>query len=206
MKVCILDYGIGNVGSVYEAFKFVHNKVIIGRNAKDIEQSHIIVLSGVGNFGMAKKKLQESGLWDSLHVHVKEKLKPVIGICLGMQLFSEISYEGGVHEGFGWLKGKVQKIEGENLRLPHIGWNYIQTYDNQIFSRMIYGTFYFMHSYHFVPEDTSVVIASTKYGNVNIVSAVKKENIVGFQFHPEKSQGDGLRLIHNTLKYLESCV
>lgn len=175
MKVCILDYGIGNVGSVYEAFKFVHNKVILGRNAEDIEQSHIIVLSGVGNFGMAKKKLQESGLWGSLHVHVKEKLKPVIGICLGMQLFSEISYEGGVHEGFGWLKGKVQKIEGENLRLPHIGWNYIQTYDNQIFSRMIYGTFYFMHSYHFVPEDTSVVIANTKYGNVNIVSAVKRK-------------------------------
>ena len=113
-----------------------------------------------------------------------------------MHLFSTISYEGGENKGFDWISGKVVKIQDDKLRVPHMGWNQVACSDKGLIKSMENPYFYFMHSYHFVPDDKEVIIATTNYGNVEIVSAVKKDNIIGVQFHPEKSQGDGLRFIN----------
>jgi glutamine amidotransferase len=156
----------------------------------------IIVLAGVGNFLSASARLKDMHFWDKLNEDVLIKKKPTLGICLGMHLFSTISYEGGENNGFDWISGKVVKIQDDKLRVPHMGWNQVACSDKGLINSMENPYFYFMHSYHFVPDDKEVIIATTNYGNVEIVSAVKKDNIIGVQFHPEKSQGDGLRFIN----------
>jgi glutamine amidotransferase len=140
--------------------------------------------------------------WNKLDEEVTCNEKPVFGICLGMQIFADRSLEDGVHDGFGWIKGDVIKMEGELLRIPHIGWNKVIPRDDPLFNGILNNYFYFMHSYHFVLQDKSVEIASTNYFGLNFVSAVRKENIVGVQFHPEKSQGDGLRILKNFVELM----
>ncbi|KKN42528.1 hypothetical protein LCGC14_0712510, partial [marine sediment metagenome] len=162
--------------------------------------SDVIVLGGVGNFKTAVKRLKTLNLWDTINEEVLDNKKPVLGICLGMQLFADVSYEDGKTEGFGWIEGEVEKIPNKDVRVPHIGWNIVKPVDVSLFTGMLYSYFYYMHSYHFVPDDKSVVIAYTPYGNLNIVASVRKDNIIGVQFHPEKSQRDGLRLFKNILE------
>jgi len=202
MKIGILNYGLGNVGSVYSAFEFYNHKVSLVSNLNDLDINDVIVLAGVGNFKTAVFKLREHNLIEALNESVMVKKKPVIGICLGMQLFAGVSYEGDRNEGFGWLRGRVVKMEGGSFRVPHIGWNSVSTLNGELFKNMIHKSFYFMHSYHFIPEEKDVVVATTKHGDLDIVSAVRKDNIIGVQFHPEKSQGDGLRFLRNCIEAL----
>lgn len=202
MKIGIVNYSIGNVGSVYSAFKFYNFDCFLINEPKELSKVDIIVLAGVGNFITAVSKLKELQMWDRINEEVITKKKPVVGICLGMQLFADVSYEDGETMGFGWIEGEVTKIKGDNLKIPHIGWNGLEYSDNRLFAGMRYNSFYFMHSYHFIPKDEKVVVARTKYGNLEFISAVRKDNIIGVQFHPEKSQGDGLRLLRNIVEAL----
>lgn len=201
-KIGIVNYSLGNVGSVASALSFYGQDIRLIDNASGLEDVDAMVLAGVGNFKTAVDKLNALKLREAIHEQVVEKRKPVLGVCLGMQLFADSSTEGGDIPGFGWIKGKVEQIEGQDLRLPHIGWNDIVPVGSrpELFEGLRGRTFYFMHSYHFRPVDPSVVIATTRYHDVELVSAVKKDNIVGVQFHPEKSQGDGLRFLRNFLE------
>ncbi|MBU1628194.1 imidazole glycerol phosphate synthase subunit HisH, partial [bacterium] len=193
----------GNVGSVLSAFNFYKTDAKLVSQPSDIDQCDLVVLAGVGNFKTAVDRLKSSGFWERLNQAVTMEGKTLLGICLGMQLFADLSFEGGSQPGFGWIKGKVIKIDDKSVRIPHMGWNKVQAFDNNIFQGMHQQYFYFMHSYHFVPEDKSVVVGTTKYGNTDIVAAVRHKNIIGVQFHPEKSQGDGLRLVRNLLEEIK---
>lgn len=201
MKIGIVNYSLGNVGSVYSAFGFYGYDVTLVTRPEELEKHDVIVLAGVGNFNTAVSKLKQYQFWDRLNHEVTVKKKPVLGICLGMQLFADISYEGGENKGFGWIGGKVVKIEDNSTKVPHMGWDEIKPQDDKLFKGIQNNSFYYMHSYHFVPEDKGVIKAVTRYGDLEIVAAIKKDNIVGVQFHPEKSQGDGLRLLRNFLEF-----
>ena len=200
MKIGIVNYSLGNVGSVLSAIEFYKYDVSIVNKPEELEEVDVIVLAGVGNFKTAVSRIREYRFWDKLIHEVIIKKKPVLGICLGMLLFADVSYEDGENKGFGWIKGEVLEISGNSLRIPHIGWDEVKPSGDKIFKGMLNNFFYFMHSYHFIPEDKNVVIATTKCGDIEMVSSLKKDNIVGVQFHPEKSQGDGLRLIRNFLE------
>lgn len=203
MKIGIVNYSVGNVGSVFSAFGFYKYDVRLINKAKNLEDVDFIVLAGVGNFRIAMSKLKELRFIEKLNDEVIKKKKPILGICLGMQLFADVSFEDGKTSGFGWIKGEVQKLQSKIARIPHMGWNRIVPLDGEIFNGMRYNTFYFMHSYSFHPEGKNVVIANTQYRDLDIVAAVRKDNIVGVQFHPEKSQGDGLRLLRNIIEVVK---
>lgn len=196
-KIGIVNYGLGNVGSLYSSFKFYQYDVCLLEEPEKIASVDAIILGGVGNFSTAVKKIKGLNLWDAINKAVKVDKKPVLGICLGMQLFADLSYEDGENQGFGWIKGKVQKMDGSLVRLPHIGWNKVIPKKGTLLPMIDDMFFYFMHSHHFIPLNEEMVMATTPYGRINIVSAIKKDNIVGVQFHPEKSQGEGLRFIKN---------
>ncbi len=200
MRIGIINNGLGNVGSVLSAIRFYKYNVSLVEKSRDIKESDVLVLAGVGNFKTAVSKIKEYKLWDLIDEEVTENKKPVLGICLGMQLFANKSYEDGETDGFGWISGEIVKIKDKSVRIPHIGWNEVIGSDRHIFNNLRYNSFYYMHSYHFLPEDREVIIAITKYGDLEIVAAVKSSNIVGVQFHPEKSQADGLRLYRNILE------
>lgn len=197
--ITIVDYGMGNVGSVKNALLFLGAKVLISRELTDIEKSTHIVLPGVGAFGDGMKKLEEFGLVDVLRIEAIEKRKPFLGICLGMQLLASIGEEGGLHKGLGWVPGRVRrfKIDEEKFRVPHIGWNdVLPVNDAPLFSGIASSVFYFVHSYFFVPEDKNIIAATCDYGE-EFPAAIQKDNIFGVQFHPEKSQKSGLALLKN---------
>lgn len=197
VKIGVVNYSIGNVGSVVSAFRFYNYDVTLIEDARTLAESDIVVLAGVGNFKTATSRLQETGFWDALDRYGIVQGRPVLGICLGMQLFATVGYEDGETPGMGWIPGEVRLMEDPSVRIPHIGWDSIESRDDELFARMRSNDFYYMHSYRFVPDDPSVVAATTTYGDLEIVAAVRKDNIFGVQFHPEKSQGDGLRLLHN---------
>jgi len=203
MKIGIVDYGLGNLGSVYSAFRFYKFETVLISDPKELKKADVIVLAGVGNFKAAVLKLKKLGFWNVLNHEILEVKKPILGICLGMQLFSDISYEGGDTKGFGWIKGNVVKMDNRLARVPHIGWDEVEPMNKELFKGIKSNSFYFMHSYHFLPDDKSTIIGVTKYGGLEIASALKKDNVVGVQFHPEKSQGDGLRFLRNFIEALD---
>jgi len=200
MKVGIINYSLGNVGSVLSALQFYKAEIVLVSQPSEIDSCDLLVLAGVGNFKTAVSRLKAAGFWAALDRAVVKEEKPLFGICLGMQLYADLSSEGGEQAGFGWIKGNVVKIDDKSVRVPHMGWNEVKSTDKTLFKGMRYNYFYFMHSYHFIPEDKKTIIATTKYGGTDIVAAVRQKNIIGVQFHPEKSQGDGLRLIRNLLE------
>lgn len=200
MKIGIINNSLGNVGSVYSALNFYKYDLRIILEPKELQNVDAIVLCGVGNFKTGISRLRELHFIDELNEQVLIKKKPVIGLCLGMQLFADTGYENGRNKGLGWINGEVVKMESRVARIPHIGWDFVEAFDQNLFKGMRYNYFYFMHSYRFIPENKTVIKAVTKYGDLEIVAAVKKDNIIGFQFHPEKSQGDGLRLLRNALE------
>lgn len=202
MNIGIVNYSIGNVGSVYSALEFYHYNVRLVDEPQVIKNSDLIVLAGVGNFSTATSRLKNLKLWETIDYYVREKKKPLLGICLGMQLFADSSSEGGNNPGFGWIKGRVKKLEGKDIQVPHMGWSKVEPAGTKLFHGLRYGFFYYMHSYHFVPDDPKVILAKTPYGMADLVACVKKENIIGVQFHPEKSQGDGLRFLKNAIEEL----
>ena len=211
MNVKIINYGTGNLNSVSKALEVAAaeiNKKInikISNKPKDILDSDRIILPGQGSFrqcALAVKNIP--GLWDSLNEFVLIKKKPIFGICVGMQLFSEKGYEEQVTEGFGWIKGSVKKIKTTNkdLKLPHMGWNEVKVIKkNDLFVDIKnLSHFYFVHSFAFEAENINDVICTTDYEK-SVVAALLKDNIFGTQFHPEKSQENGIKLLSNFLNW-----
>ncbi|HOW36265.1 MAG TPA: imidazole glycerol phosphate synthase subunit HisH [Candidatus Omnitrophota bacterium] len=194
--IAIIDYGMGNLRSVQKALEKVGAKTVITQEPSDILRSQKIVLPGVGAMQPAMEKLQSLGLIAPIRESIASN-KPFLGICLGLQLLFEESDEGGNVKGLGIFKGKV--IRFSKLKVPHMGWNRINIKDagNLLFSGVKNQSFvYFCHSYCVRPEDTGVIATTTDYA-IDFVSSVRKENVFGVQFHPEKSQDIGLRILKN---------
>jgi glutamine amidotransferase len=198
MRVLIVDYGLGNLWSVKNAFEFFGAKVTVSASPSEVAAANCLVLPGVGSFGAGMQNLHARGLVASLNEAVLEHGAHIMGICLGMQLLGDSSEEAPGVRGLGWISGQVRKFRDNSLRLPHMGFNAVVPVgvDSNFFQCADGGTldFYFVHSYYFVPNNESHVLAHTDY-NGDFVSAVQKGNIIGVQFHPEKSQSNGLLLI-----------
>ena len=211
MSIAVIDYGSGNLKSAAKALEAAANnvnknsKIEVTSDPKKISQADKIVLPGQGSFRdcyLGIKKIPE--LAETLNEFVLEKKKPILGICVGMQLFAKIGYESRETKGFGWIDAEVRKINNMNkkIKLPHMGWNEIELKkDCFLFSNIKNKSHvYFIHIYEFMTNEKECVVATTNYGNSIIVSVVK-ENIIGTQFHPEKSQKNGLKILENFLKW-----
>ena len=211
MLITVIDYGSGNLKSAAKALEVAANninidsKITVTSDPEIIKQSKKIILPGQGSFRDCYLGIKEiPGLEDALHEFVLVKKKPIFGICVGMQLFAKIGYESQETKGFGWLDATVKKINNINktLKLPHMGWNQIEfKKDCALFSGL--GNkphMYFIHSYELITKQKECVVATTNYGN-SIIVAVAKKNIFGTQFHPEKSQKNGLKILENFLKW-----
>ena len=204
MNITIVDYSSGNISSVINSFSEVCKskyKINVSSDLKIISSSDKIVLPGQGSFKSCVDSLNKiEGLNETLNQFVFDQKKPLLGICVGMQMFADVGYEENETKGLGWISGKVSKIDNQNqkFKLPHIGWNEITiTKDSSIFKNIDNKShMYFVHSYEFIPEDKSVISSTTDY-STNIVCSVEKDNIFGTQFHPEKSDKLGLKLIEN---------
>ena len=195
--IAIIDYGVGNLFSLVSSLKAIGEDAIITNNSEDIKKADKLILPGVGAFGDAIEKFKASGLKDVVLQEVKNG-KAILGICLGMQMLFEKSYEFGEYEGLGLLKGEVIAMNGtlpENLKIPHIGWNALKfKADNKLFSLINNGDcVYFVHSFYAVGCEDSL-LATTEYGK-EITAAVAKGNVYGCQFHPEKSGNVGLNIL-----------
>ena len=197
-SVCILDYGSGNVRSVYNVFRNLGHQVVISNSKKTIREASHLVLPGVGSFRSAMSKINERLPIEILEREVLNNGKPFLGICVGMQVLAEVGNEFEQCNGLGWISGSVQKLNTNGLSLPHVGWNDISIVcDHPIFHNLKdHRDLYFVHSYCFVPTFGADVLANTDYGD-KFVSIVCKENVLGFQFHPEKSQRAGQLLLNN---------
>ena len=207
MKVTIVDYSSGNISSVINSFKeAAQNKATIEvtSDLNKIKSSDKIVLPGQGSFKSCVDALKKiNGLTDTLNEFAINDKKPLLGICVGLQMFADVGFAETETKGLGWISGKVSKIDNKSgkFKLPHIGWNEINIKkDSKIFRDIDDKShMYFVHSYEFVPEDKAVISATTDY-STNVVCAAEKENIFGTQFHPEKSDKVGLKIIDNFLK------
>ena len=204
MNVTIVDYQSGNISSVINSFTEVAKGKVnleVTSDTKKIKSSDKIVLPGQGSFKSCVDSLNSiSGLVETLKEFAIINNKPLLGICVGLQMFADVGYEEAETDGLGWISGKVSKIDNQNgkFKLPHIGWNEIEIQkESKIFKDIKNKShMYFVHSYEFVPEDKNVISATTDYSS-NIVCSVEKENIFGTQFHPEKSDKIGLQIIEN---------
>lgn len=199
-SVAIIDYGMGNINSVRKMVEYLNYEPYFVDSSLELKSSDFIILPGVGSYSQAYKNLSKAGLIDGLNEEVINNKKPFLGICLGMQLLSEGGDEGGVTKGLGWIKGKTKKITlMPNLTVPHMGWDILSIKDRGNLFKDIYAnnpSFYFCHSYVLEPENKDLIIAEFDYGS-NYVASVKKDNIYGTQFHPEKSQEYGKVLLEN---------
>lgn len=199
--ISIIDYGMGNLRSVQKAFENVGAEACVTQDPETIRNSLKVVLPGVGAMRPAMKRLQELNLIDPLK-EVVEQNKPFLGICLGFQLLFEQSNEGGSVKGLGFLKGTVQKfnlIEEQSFKIPHMGWNQINIINEQcpLFTDIKdLANVYFCHSYYVSPSDPEIIATTTEY-DIDFTSSVCKNNIFAVQFHPEKSQNIGLKIIKN---------
>lgn len=204
-KILIINYGMGNIKSVNNALAYLGYEGIITSDWKDLAKAHAYILPGVGGFSQAMKNFRELSIIEPLTEQVLGKNKPILGICLGMQLFSMDSTEKGFTIGLSWIKGSVKLIKpNKDLRLPHVGWNDIQvTMKSPLFDNIEAGAnFYFDHCYHIICNDLHVS-SFCEYGT-KIVASIQKNNIFGTQFHPEKSQNNGLRVFRNFLNYMDN--
>jgi len=211
MSISVIDYGSGNLKSVAKALEIaannlnINSKIVVTSDPKTIKESDKIVLPGQGSFRDCYQGIKKiNGLNETLNEFVLEKKKPILGICVGMQLFAKIGYESQETMGFGWIDAEVRKINNMNkkLKLPHMGWNEIELKKkNFLFSNIKNKSHvYFIHSYEFMTNQKDCVIATINYGNP-IIASIEKENIIGTQFHPEKSQKNGLIILENFLKW-----
>ncbi len=198
--VCILDYGSGNVKSVYNILKYLGFDVIISNDEPIIKESSHIILPGVGSYGESMRSIKKHIPINILSHQVNSLKKPFLGICVGMQVLSEKGYEFGEFNGLGWIKGNVIKLDSKKHPLPHIGWNDIQIINESPILKDIdkIKDFYFVHSYCFDDIKKENVVAQTTYGKT-FNSIIQKDNIYGVQFHPEKSQKLGMLLLKNFL-------
>jgi imidazole glycerol-phosphate synthase subunit HisH len=204
MNVTIVDYNSGNISSVINSFKEVAKgkvNIEVTSDPNKIKLSDKVVLPGQGSFKSCIEALNDiGGLVDTLNEFAINDKKPLLGICVGLQMFAETGYEETETKGLGWISGNVSKINNQEgkYKLPHIGWNQINIIkDSKIFKDIENNShMYFVHSYEFIPKDKNVISATTDYSS-NIVCSIEKENIFGTQFHPEKSDKTGLKIINN---------
>ena len=202
-SIVIVDYGVGNIFSVNKALnKIGYNQVKVSRNKLDIKKADYLILPGVGAFNHCINNLKKYNLIDILNEMVLGNSKPILGICVGMQLMASFSEENGLHQGLGWIPGKVVKLKlSSNKAIPHVGWNNIsiKRYKNLFENIQNPLHFYFDHSYQYLCKE-SYIVATCEY-EINITSVINLKNIYGVQFHPEKSQKNGLKLFRSFLQY-----
>ena len=195
-RIVIIDYGVGNTYSVSNAIRLLgYKRLRISDKEEEIDNADVIILPGVGAFEACVNNLKERSLIPILNEQLLIKKKPILVICVGMQLLASLSEENGEHEGLGWIEGRVKKLQlPEQFAVPHVGWNdVIMKKDSPIFNRNSQNSnFYFDHSYSF-NCDEKYIVGYCNYG-VKVTAAVQHENIFGVQFHPEKSQTSGLKL------------
>ncbi len=200
----IVDYGMGNLLSVYHALEMVGAEAKIFKDPDDLKDAERIVLPGVGAFRDCMENLKKTGFVEALNEFVLRHGKPILGICLGMQVMARKSFEGGEHRGFGWFDADVVRLQPNNsaLRVPQIGWNEVRYLQESPLFRDLPSSpdFYFVHSYSMKFDDGVNVDAFCDYGG-SVTAAVRKKNIFATQFHPEKSQDYGLKIIENFLKW-----
>ena len=204
MNITIVDYNSGNISSVINSFNEVAKDKVnieVTSDLNKIKSSDKVVLPGQGSFKSCVDALNSiNGLTDALNEVAISNKKPLLGICVGLQMFADVGYEEIETKGLGWISGKVVKINNQNgkLKLPHIGWNQLNIHKNSKIFKDIENNshMYFVHSYEFIPQDKSIISATTDYSS-NIVCSIEKENIFGTQFHPEKSDKIGLKIIDN---------
>jgi glutamine amidotransferase len=196
--IAIVDYGMGNLHSVSKAVERLGYDAVVTGDAALIHEARGVVLPGVGAFGDAMHHLQETGL-DQTVKQIAQANRPLLGICLGMQLLFEESEEHGIHSGLGLLSGRVQRFQGD-YKVPHMGWNKLSfLQDSPLFTGIEAGHVYFVHSYHAKVTNSSDLLAVTDY-NQPVTAIVGRNHLYGMQFHPEKSGDIGLQLLHNFLK------
>jgi len=207
MNVTIVDYQSGNISSIINSFNEVAKGKVnleVTSDIKKIKSSDKIVLPGQGSFKNCVDSLNSiSGLVETLKEFAIINNKPLLGICVGLQMFADVGYEEAETKGLGWISGKVSKIDNQKgkFKLPHIGWNEIEIQkESKIFKNIKNKShMYFVHSYEFIPEDKSVISATTDYSS-KIVCSIERGNLFGTQFHPEKSDKKGLKIIENFIK------
>jgi imidazole glycerol-phosphate synthase subunit HisH len=208
LVIAIVDYGMGNLLSVFNALDMLGADAAICKNPGDLAGAERIVLPGVGAFVDCIKNLEESGFAEALSQQVLGEGKPIFGICLGMQVMARMGFEGGGRTGLGWFEADVVRLtpDDPSLRVPHVGWNDVTHRKGSPLFAHIPGAadFYFVHSYHMKCDDARDVEAECEYGG-KVTAAVRKKNIFATQFHPEKSQDHGLAVLGDFLKWQPSC-
>lgn len=204
--VTIVDLDIGNLQSVANAFNRAGTRVTIAQTAEAAADARILVMPGVGAFERAMSRLNERGFGPVIRRHALERRRPLIGICLGMQLLADRSYEHGRFDGLGIISGEVVLLEPKPpvYRVPNIGWRTVRTAKpSAMFPAGVDGqSFYHVHSYHLVCKHAEDIAATFEFGGTRIVTAVERDNVFGMQFHPEKSQDAGLELLDFLLRKL----
>jgi imidazole glycerol-phosphate synthase subunit HisH len=197
IKIAIIDYGMGNLRSVSKAFERMGYPVEVTRNSRQIADATHVILPGVGAFPDCMQNLEQMELIDPIRSALASG-KPFLGICLGLQLLFTESEEFGLHKGLGWIRGRVVRFKNNELKVPHIGWNAltlqkaVPVFDGLSPNAMVY----FVHSYYVVPEDSTLIATTTEYG-IPFVSSIAADNVFACQFHPEKSQAVGLKILQN---------
>jgi glutamine amidotransferase len=201
-SVVIIDYGSGNLRSVAKAFEKIASNVVVSDDPRMLETASHIVLPGVGAFGDCMAGLSAlPAMLEILNEQVRVKRKWFLGVCVGMQMLFENGYENGIHKGLGWLDGDVAALPKKGLKVPHMGWNNLDLKKkSELLKEINDGDYaYFVHSYHARPTDNAALLATTQYGG-DITAIVGKDNIFGTQFHPEKSQKTGLKILENFVR------
>lgn len=201
MNLVIVDYGLGNIGSIINMFKHIGISAIYTYDKEKILSADKLLLPGVGAFDNGMIHLKKSGLIPILEKKVLDEKTPLLGICLGMQLLLEKSEEGS-EPGLGWIKGSVKHFQSfsKNIRIPHIGWNHVYPkHTNSLYANLVLPKFYFVHSYYASVANEDNILSVTHYGQ-NFVSSVQKANIFGTQYHPEKSHKYGIQLLRNFIE------
>jgi glutamine amidotransferase len=206
-EVTIVDLQIQNIQSVANAFRTIGARVRVAADAGGIESAEFLVLPGVGSFSAAAACLGKGTLRQAIRRHALEEKRPVLGLCLGMQLLADSSEEHGLHDGLGLIPGQVVRLQEvpPEFRVPNVGWREVRFRagaEGQLPSGLDGRSFYHVHSFHFVTRDPAHTIAASRFGEGEIASIVRRGNVVGTQFHPEKSQEAGLDLLHALLQQL----
>jgi imidazole glycerol-phosphate synthase subunit HisH len=205
MKIAIINYGMGNLGSVRRSLENLGVDVIVAEEPKQLSDVNRIILPGVGSFGEGMKKLRNDGWVEALQTQVIEEHKPLLGVCLGMQMLASLSEENGLNKGLNFISGKVIRLDnlGCKFLIPHVGWNEVQYRENTPLFKNIPQSmdFYFVHSYAFTSDDQVNVMAISAYG-IAVTAAIQKDHIFGTQFHPEKSAKAGQQILRNFIDFV----